>query len=94
MLKRLNDKDHHNLIYLVNKTASRSEGGGYVLDFHGRVTMASVKNFQLVDPKDEDNIVLQVFSFFFFPYTLVIVIFIYSLEESVKTLSQWIFNFL
>jgi len=30
-----------------------------VLNFNGRVTMASVKNFQLVTPHDHDSVVLQ-----------------------------------
>lgn len=33
--------------------------GAYVLNFNGRVTMASVKNFQLVSPDDHDTVVLQ-----------------------------------
>ena len=33
--------------------------GAYVLNFNGRVTMASVKNFQLVDPEDQENVLLQ-----------------------------------
>lgn len=28
--------------------------GAYVLNFYGRVTMASVKNFQLVHPDDRE----------------------------------------
>uniref|UniRef100_A0A0N5AFB9 Tub domain-containing protein n=1 Tax=Syphacia muris TaxID=451379 RepID=A0A0N5AFB9_9BILA len=31
----------------------------FVLNFHGRVTMASVKNFQIVHPNDPDYIVMQ-----------------------------------
>ena len=31
-----------------------------MLNFNGRVTMASVKNFQLVDPEDLNAVVLQV----------------------------------
>ena len=31
----------------------------YVLNFNGRVTMASVKNFQLVDPDEQNTVVLQ-----------------------------------
>jgi hypothetical protein len=34
--------------------------GAYVLNFNGRVTMASVKNFQLIDPDDQEAIILQV----------------------------------
>lgn len=33
--------------------------GAYVLNFNGRVTMASVKNFQLVDPEEQNSVVLQ-----------------------------------
>jgi len=36
--------------------------GAYVLNFNGRVTMASVKNFQLVDPDEQNAVVLQVCS--------------------------------
>ena len=32
----------------------------YVLNFHGRVTQASVKNFQIVHDNDVDYIVMQV----------------------------------
>jgi tubby-related protein 1 len=46
--------------YLINKPPRWNETiGGYVLNFHGRVTMASVKNFQLVDPEDMNRITLQ-----------------------------------
>jgi hypothetical protein len=31
-----------------------------VLNFNGRVTMASVKNFQLVDPEEQNSVLLQV----------------------------------
>ena len=30
-----------------------------MLNFNGRVTMASVKNFQLVDPDEQNAVVLQ-----------------------------------
>jgi len=35
------------------------ENGNYRLNFHGRVSMPSVKNFQLVAPDDIDNILCQ-----------------------------------
>jgi hypothetical protein len=41
-------------------TLSASQVGAYVLNFSGRVTMASVKNFQLVDPDEQNAIILQV----------------------------------
>lgn len=51
-----------NCIYLVNKRPKWSESvGAYVLNFHGRVTMASVKNFQLVRHDDEDEVVVLQF---------------------------------
>lgn len=40
---------------LQNKSPSWSdESGAYVLNFHGRVTRASVKNFQMVRPDDRE----------------------------------------
>lgn len=36
-----------------------TETQAYVLNFHGRVTQASVKNFQLVHPADESYIIVQ-----------------------------------
>lgn len=48
------------LLELHNKQPVWSdETQAYVLNFHGRVTQASVKNFQLVHCADEDYIVLQ-----------------------------------
>uniref|UniRef100_A0A7E4VL01 Tubby-like protein n=1 Tax=Panagrellus redivivus TaxID=6233 RepID=A0A7E4VL01_PANRE len=48
------------LITLVNKTPVWSEDTqSYVLNFRGRVTQASVKNFQIIHPGNEDYIVLQ-----------------------------------
>jgi len=35
------------------------ERGNYRLNFNGRVTMASVKNFQLASPSDPDNVICQ-----------------------------------
>jgi tubby and related proteins len=40
-------------------TTSQHQVAAYVLNFNGRVTMASVKNFQLVTPEDQDSVVLQ-----------------------------------
>ena len=48
------------LVYLINKPPRWNEQvGAYVLNFNGRVTMASVKNFQLVDPDEQNTVVLQ-----------------------------------
>lgn len=49
-----------NLIQLMNKPPKwNDQVGAYVLNFNGRVTMASVKNFQLVTPDDHDTVILQ-----------------------------------
>lgn len=46
--------------YYINKPPRWNEQiGGYVLNFHGRVTMASVKNFQIVDPEEQNTVTLQ-----------------------------------
>mgnify|MGYP000169457531 CR=1 FL=1 len=42
-----------------HEDALRAQVGAYVLNFNGRVTMASVKNFQLVSPDDLDTVLLQ-----------------------------------
>ncbi|KAL7371684.1 hypothetical protein ABVT39_003395 [Epinephelus coioides] len=48
------------LVTLVNKSPSWNEQTqSYVLNFHGRVTQASVKNFQIIHPDNEDYIVMQ-----------------------------------
>eukprot|EP00049_Salpingoeca_infusionum_P010192 m.172247 g.172247 ORF g.172247 m.172247 type:complete len:388 (+) comp14574_c0_seq1:550-1713(+) len=49
-----------NLVELRNKKPQWiKETGAYVLNFHGRVTEPSVKNFQLVSETDPEYIVLQ-----------------------------------
>ncbi|XP_060030095.1 tubby-related protein 2 isoform X4 [Erinaceus europaeus] len=60
LLNRLQRGARQGLVLLQNKTPSWSdESGAYVLNFHGRVTRASVKNFQIVQPNDSDCLVLQ-----------------------------------
>ncbi|XP_030874270.1 tubby-related protein 2 isoform X1 [Leptonychotes weddellii] len=60
LLSRLRRGASQGLVLLQNKPPSWSdESGAYVLDFHGRVTRASVKNFQIVHPDDPDYLVLQ-----------------------------------
>merc|ERR1719419_1128261 len=45
---------------LINRTPQWNERiGAYVLNFQGRVTMASVKNFQLENVSNGDDIILQ-----------------------------------
>ncbi|KAJ1438177.1 Tub family-domain-containing protein [Ochromonadaceae sp. CCMP2298] len=60
ILSRMKDRNLRNLCYLINKPPRWNEQvGAYVLNFNGRVTMASVKNFQLVDPDEQNAVVLQ-----------------------------------
>ncbi|XP_061611514.1 tubby-related protein 3 isoform X2 [Phyllopteryx taeniolatus] len=48
------------LVTLVNKCPSWNEQTqSYVLNFQGRVTQASVKNFQIIHPENGDYIVMQ-----------------------------------
>jgi tubby and related proteins len=60
MLNKCKEQDHTNLTYLINKPPRwNDQVCAFVLNFNGRVTMASVKNFQLVTPDDQETIVLQ-----------------------------------
>ena len=60
LLERWKSNQMTNLLQLHNKQPVWSdETQAYVLNFHGRVTQASVKNFQLVHQADEEYIVLQ-----------------------------------
>ena len=60
ILGRIRDRNLRDLVYLINKPPRWNEQvGAYVLNFNGRVTMASVKNFQLVDPDEHNTVVLQ-----------------------------------
>ena len=57
---KLDSKNHENITILNNKSPVWNEDSqSYVLNFHGRVTQASVKNFQIVHEKEPDYIVLQ-----------------------------------
>lgn len=48
------------LVLLRNKTPVwNDDTQSYVLNFHGRVTQASVKNFQIVHDSDPDYVVMQ-----------------------------------
>ena len=61
MITRVKDRNFRDLVFLINKPPRWNEQvGAYVLNFNGRVTMASVKNFQLVDPDEQNAVVLQV----------------------------------
>ncbi|XP_012939590.1 tubby-related protein 3 isoform X2 [Aplysia californica] len=60
LIERWKRKDMENLLELHNKTPVWNEDTqSYVLNFHGRVTQASVKNFQIVHDNDVDYIVMQ-----------------------------------
>lgn len=58
----LGTRQHRNsMIYVILHCmyVLHAQVGAYVLNFNGRVTMASVKNFQLVDPEEQNSVVLQ-----------------------------------
>ncbi|XP_018017179.2 protein king tubby 1 [Hyalella azteca] len=60
LIERYKAKNMEQLIELQNKTPVWNEDTqSYVLNFHGRVTQASVKNFQIVHEDDVDYIVMQ-----------------------------------
>ncbi|XP_066228660.1 tubby-related protein 2 [Saccopteryx leptura] len=60
LLSRLQTGATQELILLQNKPPLwNQETCAYTLNFHGRVTQASVKNFQIVYPDDLDSMVLQ-----------------------------------
>ncbi|XP_066486441.1 tubby protein homolog [Tiliqua scincoides] len=60
LLTRYQNRNMQNLIKLQNKMpAWNEETQSYVLNFHGRVTQASVKNFQIISEDDSEYIVLQ-----------------------------------
>mmetsp|Transcript_58704 Transcript_58704/g.70634 ORF Transcript_58704/g.70634 Transcript_58704/m.70634 type:complete len:583 (+) Transcript_58704:139-1887(+) len=54
------DRATRHLISLHNKPPTWNEHtGSFALDFNGRVTMSSVKNFQLINPEDNDKVIIQ-----------------------------------
>ncbi|XP_076010639.1 tubby-related protein 3 isoform X2 [Genypterus blacodes] len=60
LLSRFQSHTLDNLIELHNKAPVwNDDTQSYVLNFHGRVTQASVKNFQIVHDNDPDYIVMQ-----------------------------------
>ncbi|XP_072311259.1 tubby-related protein 3 isoform X2 [Eucyclogobius newberryi] len=60
LLSRWQNHSIENLIELHNKAPVwNDDTQSYVLNFHGRVTQASVKNFQIVHDNDPDYIVMQ-----------------------------------
>ncbi|KAJ1445202.1 Tub family-domain-containing protein [Pelagophyceae sp. CCMP2097] len=67
ILYRMKAHEYPSLVHLINKPPRWNDHVGarapaparYVLNFNGRVTMASVKNFQLVQPDEQEIIMLQ-----------------------------------
>jgi hypothetical protein len=60
LIERWKRKAMDNILELHNKTPVwNDDTQSYVLNFHGRVTQASVKNFQIVHDNDVDYIVMQ-----------------------------------
>ncbi|XP_078529867.1 tubby-related protein 3 isoform X3 [Lissotriton helveticus] len=60
LLSKWQNKNLENIIELHNKAPVwNDDTQSYVLNFHGRVTQASVKNFQIVHDNDPDYIVMQ-----------------------------------
>ncbi|XP_078286869.1 tubby protein homolog [Rhinoraja longicauda] len=60
LLTRWQNKNMENIIELHNKAPVWNEDTqSYVLNFHGRVTQASVKNFQIIHANDSDYIIMQ-----------------------------------
>jgi len=60
MLASVKREELSDLICLINKPPRwNDEVGAYVLNFNGRVTMASVKNFQLIENENPDDVLLQ-----------------------------------
>ena len=57
VLAKLKAQDKNDITYTINKPPRwNDQVGAYVLNFNGRVTMASVKNFQLVEPDEQDAV--------------------------------------
>ncbi|XP_068623145.1 protein king tubby [Battus philenor] len=60
LLERLKTQTLDDIVVLHNKTPVwNDETQSYVLNFHGRVTQASVKNFQIVHDSEPDYVVMQ-----------------------------------
>eukprot|EP00045_Choanoeca_perplexa_P004268 m.37143 g.37143 ORF g.37143 m.37143 type:complete len:403 (-) comp12479_c0_seq3:78-1286(-) len=60
LMKRVKNHQVGNVMVLGNKKPTwNAASNSYVLNFYGRVTQASVKNFQLVHEDHEDYIILQ-----------------------------------
>ncbi|KAF9926499.1 hypothetical protein FBU30_003938 [Linnemannia zychae] len=60
LIGRMTDRDSTNLLVLRNKSPQwNDDTNSFVLNFGGRVSLASVKNFQIVHDNDLDYIIMQ-----------------------------------
>ncbi|KAJ3050422.1 hypothetical protein HK097_008618 [Rhizophlyctis rosea] len=60
LLERYRNQNDREILTVYNKAPQwNEETGSFVLNFNGRVTLASVKNFQVVHDNDLDYIILQ-----------------------------------
>lgn len=60
VISRYKSKNAEGILKLHNKTPVwNDDTQSYVLNFHGRVTQASVKNFQIVHDNDVEYIIMQ-----------------------------------
>jgi hypothetical protein len=58
--KNEDDPAQNGFMTLINKPPTWNESvGAHTLDFRGRVTQSSVKNFQLVDERNQEEILMQ-----------------------------------
>ena len=65
LLSKWQNKNLENLIELHNRAPVwNDDTQSYVLNFHGRVTQASVKNFQIVHDNDRKSLVGSVWGLF------------------------------
>lgn len=60
LLEKYKAKNFDGIVALRNKAPVwNDDSQAYVLNFHGRVTQASVKNFQVIHDDDPDHIIMQ-----------------------------------
>ncbi|KAJ3381148.1 hypothetical protein HDU92_005566 [Lobulomyces angularis] len=60
ILKEMSNKNSDKIMFLKNKTPRWNDATqSHCLNFGGRVSLPSIKNFQLVSEKDEQTIIMQ-----------------------------------
>jgi len=60
MMAKFKKQDYKDMVCAYNKPPRWNDTvGAFVLNFNGRVTMASVKNFQLITHDDLETVILQ-----------------------------------